>query len=346
MSGKKAKQQRKIEKEDQGTEKKGISRGTFLKGGAGLAILTSSGYFAFQRFSEGDYSFLNRDPVKLSMNRDEIEESFVPVGPLDRYTPGNPEFEEVKSRFESKNGRRIENCNHLYAKQYVIPDEERYNRQVRSYLEKAVSFMESRIMGLEKFPLQVVPVMEGDNFKTDFLGKTFIGLSRILLEDLDIGGTLTPAGISVYHGGAFSGQYVFESNQFDDWWAYVPNTGFAITAPFSEFLAFTTGRGSSQAYLGEKRLDHFIAEETITEALSYHLSHEIVRELGIPDGKKVVEFNFHFSRKENDKAPTNERKYDLVPKGIIFVAEHGIQETFDRYMDDPKRTIQEIRNVS
>lgn len=78
-----------------------------------------------------------------------------------------------------------------------------------------------------------------------------------------------------------------------------------------------------------------MAGEAISEAISYKLGLKISKELGIPNGKNLVESSMvgidHFPQ------------YKYVPRAVKWVEKNGIQSAFDLYMESPKKFMDKIR---
>ena len=327
---------------------KKLTRRLFLTGsivGAGLFVLNP-----FNFFSEDRYGFLERkiDLPKLSL--EEIMHTLVPLHEEERIDSLSQEHSDFRAEMEPKiieglekgelGNRRNNYKIELTRQRYGVPEEPEFVQQLLKYCRTAEQFLYAHLPKLERFHINWTVIKRGDNYskKEDFNGKGLIG--KALYEVIRYRGinadTKNQDFIMVKSEGFI--QSFLNMDVTDDslkyWNLFIGSGPNALAAPFSEIIPLSLYR---QLYKYREIMGvdgSRNAMEAVSEGISHLISLEIVKELSIPHGRKIVEDS------TNNLVGSI---YRDVPDAIKWMERNGIQRGLELYMADPIKFMDAIK---
>lgn len=210
-----------------------------------------------------------------------------------------------------------------------------HTKSVQNYCEQAIEYLYSRLSGLELIQPIWTSINPGDDYSENYNHRIFLGKgfqSNLRFEassktspKQNLIGTRTLVG-----SGAWCRQdFNVDSQKVDSWYIFISTNPTALRAPFSEVMPITTIK-AERRYAEVDCSDAEKLDEGLVEGISYHTAKEFAIELEIPNGTQVIEIGRQKATKSNDK-------YHYVPLAVKWIANNGMQQAFDLYMESPAK---------
>ncbi|MBI4153071.1 hypothetical protein HY497_00985 [Candidatus Woesearchaeota archaeon] len=324
--------------------------------GAGIALIGGLAYILLDtggKRSSYDPSqpwvFTQRSNDEITYSRQhwtEIEKAFVPVGPEIVLSEKNPRFKEkslpdslILEEITKAGMPRSDKYDILIKEQqFMVPDDPFITQSVVRYCDEAADYLYSHpeLSRLKREAVTWVPVQLGDDYKSNFGRKIFIGHSYFLVQKVYASipgkeGEIMLVGRSHHKAGAFLGTDRDISGSMDLWYILISAAypSVVLNAPFSELIpvAMTVPSVRYEQQHGAERT--ILLDEALSEAMSHVLAKELCEKLKIPRGAELVEEGW---QKVKDIV-----RYRLMPNALKLVREIGIGKAFDLYMEDPNK---------
>ncbi len=274
--------------------------------------------------------------------------TWVPVGPHSHVVIGSVEFERVRPSYELDIQRIVTQQGfdprtpweaqikkHLYLHAGIPQQINGY----ASYHERAITLTHLRLAGTTPLPFQWHAVQSGDDVRTDYTSKVFVGSKVGVLYSVDTLNKNNPSqGFTCTYVGSINGatcQLQRDSTGNLLWWFHALTPGpHALNAPFSEYIPLLTSQATARyaRTVGDPLADR--ADETFSESVSHVLAKDLATELVIPGSAKIID----------DLLTDIARNplYDRVPRGINLIRRIGVQQAFGLYIEDPGRFMSEV----
>lgn len=336
--------------------RRGLSRRNLLKMALlGGAVTLGGGLLIRHLTSKGDeWAFLT-SPMDAESHFNELGdginlEYYVPIGSEMYLRQDNPELVTIVQTLTHsimQTNRRLGWSDHdvsLLVKQQIygrIDENRKFSEQYEKYIKTAIGFLYERLSNLERLALDIRPLNIGDDYSTNEKGKALIGSSIHCKQTVIVTHKKTKENFEVFNYNVKDGSEV--SLNFDSatgeffYWIFFGRGKVAISAPFSEIIPLATYKPFKNHWDKKGMERAIIASETISESISYLLSHEISNKLGITDGKKIIEKNL-----ETVTSPSHDRRYAYVSKAIEWMKKNGMQRGLDLYIADPEKFMSEV----
>lgn len=318
---------------------------------AGIPVLS---YLTAKPKSEQKWGFLKcgfkQEGLKTKSYNDLIQESVA----LDAERPIYRKSEELRifreqaqphiERAMRKQGMDLTANNQFEAtiQHYGEPDTEERAGQMTDYCNMAVNYMNTRLSGLEKPPINWVILKHGNNHDKNFYSNGYAGQSINVIRKMCAKNSSTGKQALVVvcekkEGGCMQFWADFDKAKLEWWYLFFSTGPSAIISAFSEPLALTTIK-STLKHVKELGLENaFFADETIHESLSHILALDAAKEFGIPGGAELVNLQIQ-------TLPSNPF-YSGMPKAITWARKNGMQNALDLYMESPKKYMDAIKSA-
>ncbi len=224
---------------------------------------------------------------------------------------------------------------------HALPASQEHRSSIAEYCQKAEAHMHESIDGLECDRVEWIPIKPGDDYSEDYDGKAFVGETSFLSYALHVTNEKTGEKIELdYKLTRTDGNQVrsfFDTNEDgsvsnEKTFIFIGRGFGTLSGPVSELIPYCTSDVENE-YLAEVgSLQSAQVAEAFSEGVSYVLTNELVDELEIPDGHEHVDkltgnMNADFDGIQG-------KVYDLVPRGIEWVQEHGVQAAHDLYTQE------------
>jgi hypothetical protein len=331
--------------------KAGITRRNFLKNlgiGLGMLGLLSAGYLTFSggRKDERAFDFLRQEEPLLNSSWRDIIRNYVPLSSAVKLGPDclpgiYKEFKESHKKNMEEEARRrgfTKATLDLSYQQFGRPEERRLAEGYKSYIERAREYLFSRLLMLERVPLELVILENGQDFSKVRSGLGFIGKSRheaaiatvkdISGESFSLGKSWSNLGSHIQIG------YNRLTDERDNYFLFFGTGENSLSGPFSESIHLAT---SLRTHKHEKHFQYGLGrdtEEAITEGIAHILGREFVKKEGISGGEEILEKELETQFKKP--------KYRLVGQSIDWLKRNGVEQGLALYMESPEKYLEAI----
>lgn len=344
------KNRRRNQRQKEQEKPKDPSRRKFVIGGiAALGAIAAPAIYILSCTSPNNdnWEFLRRE-VDINLPQDTWRYPVHYYVPLCAETEFNKEDKELEELIRTKmpairsetrrRGLKGENGLLGTEQHFGRPEEARFAEPYKEYLTIAIDYLYSRLPRLERVPLELVILKEGDNYSNNEEGKGFIGYSlhdvqRVHVTNEKTGEKFT-VGLSINRDGAFVRSRFNKKGERENYFIFFGTGPMALSSAFSEIIPLTTSEVSA-SYLRKFGFDKYqVAEEALSEGISYLLTIELIKELNIPQGMEILD--------EIQRGTKKKSRYQLVPASIRWLKENGIEKGLELYMSDPEKFIKSI----
>ncbi len=326
---------------------------------AGLAGIAAAGiplghYFLGKKPDEDSWDFLKKysEPKKWNGSWKEADvQGMVPLREEWGLPNDTEEFKRLQEEAKLELSRQLAirgfDLRGNYAADvktqfYGIPEHPETAEQMIGYSKDAISFLYSRLKGLQKHSLNWVVLKNNGNFAHNDTGNAYVGSKRFEVQRVYVTNTgNSKQSFKLERGEERCGscmdfQADFESELIKKWYVFFGSGLAMMSAPFSEIIPLTTIK-STLHYSKQAGLDNAIcADEAVHESLSYFLTMEFAAQQGIPKAGKMLD-------EATSIMISNNKRYVHLNKAINWVRRHGIQNALDLYMESPKRFMDAIQ---
>ena len=297
---------------------------------------------------------------------------------LDRfrsYTPlrtGRVSMSDISSHILAEAGQRLRKewnlapsapiqIGRTSSRHLLVPAPEKAGKSLEDYCEKAVEFMNEHIKGLQtpKIEWETVPP-DCRVSRLDLQNKGIVGHSHYAVYLIEAGTPVKDRNGNVHVRYKNYEMFDFRRSSFMEhypepdsdaiayWHVFIGSCMPVIREPFSEVIPFTTIPAAKEYGKKHGQLAGAIADETIAEAMSYHLGLAIADKLKIPNGRRLLEESIR-TYKDQAQLQFSKSRYTHVPRAIVYISEkggfpRGVQLAFDTYMNNVEQFMQEINN--
>ena len=290
--------------------------------------------------------------LQASDQWEEIVRQYVPLGPEKKIHPNSPKFQEIKAQTTSLIINKIQEYGwdprgsyhpEVLQQDFGVPEQAVFSDSAIEYIEIANQFMHDQIRGLIKFEIDWTPIVLGDNFSDNSNGKGFVGRGSYSVQKVIVISSSHPnerivIGSTVFDHGGYGSLSMAHNENNPDFSLFISVNETAINTAFSEVFPLTT-HPVTMAYANRRGIESYrlakLADEALAEGISYHLGLQIVDQLGIPNGKPLVE-------KFREGLTKRPEYYAFVPNSISWIGKNGIQQAFDLYMESPEKYMKAI----
>lgn len=331
--------------------------GLFLTGGVALYhFLRSYNTARLTETTQNEiYFFLEYKPdLSIPSSFEQVKRLYVPLSSRDIAAPSTVDYSEAKEKIiewiekaVDKNVIQTEEGEYdfkIWRYVYGVPSGARIAESLLAHCKRAVEFLYNTLKGLDWYDIDWTIIHSGDNFEHQFHQKGFVGDNYYMIYEAEVehkkSGKHLPTPLFIAPaGGGFYGRKYNEATKKWLWHIFISAGKSAIVSPFSEVIPLTTSKASDRL---EKDVGSYlarVAEETISESLSYHVAKLMIQEFNIPIGEKYLE-DMHRNLHERDDA------YRFVPHARKWIEAYGIQKAFDLYMEDPNRFMNTVTSNS
>lgn len=329
------------------SKKTGFVRNLMI-GGLLSAVLAGGSLAVYSYLSSRKWDFLEQEIVYSIPDWKQAIEQSIPIGPERRLNSEEPLLkallDEKMPEVQMGAARRgWKDISVLVTEQfYARPEEERHAEAYRNYAEDCMNYLHERLPTLEQVPLEFVVLKKGDDFSKKSSGKAFIGYDWRRVQRVYVGNEKTDkyfiiGNVGNNEGSFVSGTYNSDKSGIQDCFVFFGTGPTALSAPFSEVIPFSTLKTTAKHYdTGSKR--GAVANEALSEGISYLLTEEMIEKQGIPRGREILE-------KVQEKMHSNPMSgiYILVPKSIEWLKRNGIEKGLEIYQENPENYLEAIQ---
>jgi len=337
--------------------KKQLERRRFLKRfgiGLGTAALASiGGQILFSRNREdGRWAFMEKE-ININVpygGWKYVEDHYVSLRPEIEFNSDDPEFQglvDIKKPAMQQECRRREwkKVAILGTEQhYGRPEEACFTESYKEYLEKGIEYVYSTLPWLERLPLELVVLRQGQDFSKVKTGRGFIGYSLHALQRIHVENESTKekfvVGLSKNRSGSATVlNYDRISDKINSYCIFFGTGNDALLAPISETLHLSLTKYTQKHF---DRLGGFrecqTAEESLVEGVSNIIGTNFIQEMGVPKWEEKLE--------KIQQGMKKEPRYKFVPQSIAWLRQNGIDRGLELYMANPEEYLKAIAKHS
>jgi len=220
----------------------------------------------------------------------------------------------------------------------VLPEAPEVSKNHLKFVKKAEEYLYQSIRGLVRHPIDWMPVDQYNNTgrsKKGFLVNRIVELREAKVYQ---GKNFFTKGLTYFNRGG-ANRPLLNKGKLIDYFVILCSGEGALINTFSEIIPLNTIESTHKYRQGAGYEKALIAEETISDGLSHVIARRLSDELGVPNGRKIIDHSIN----ELVKQPP----YQHVAKSVSWIEKNGLQNAFDLYMDRPEKYMNAIgANVS
>jgi hypothetical protein len=225
----------------------------------------------------------------------------------------------------------------IYRRQYASAIDHETASHFQAYALQAIDFLHSRLAGLEKLDLKWEFIQPGRDYSDSpsnaFIGSNYYDVTRIDIispskKILQTYGSIDKSFSAITQARHENGKAYFE-------WMFLSRGPSAIASPIAEYVHANTQ--NRQLRYSQESSYHLAnqADEALAEGIAQALVLDLVKELNIPNGEKILAKSIHYANPYFAYVPDS-------TKWIKTQGPSGAQKAYGLYMESPQKFMEAI----